>query len=433
MSVPERVHIVGIGGIGLSALARLLVAQGKIVSGCDRACSIVTEGLNQVGIETAPCHDVCHVTPDTDLLIYSDAVPEDNEERAQARALGIPELSYFQALGADANRYKVIAVSGAHGKTTTTAMLADVLEAGGLDPTSVVGSLRAKTKSNFHAGTGDYFVVEADEYRRHFLEFIPHVLIITNIDADHLDYYKDLPDVQSAFLELALKVPEDGFVICDPKNEKVRPVIEGIAGTVVDYTQYYDPALPLQVLPLHRINAAAVLAASDVLGVPPDVAREAIGSFTGTWRRFERKGVTRSGAVVYDDYGHHPTEVKATLESARRQFENKRIIVAFQPHLYSRTKLLMREFSHAFGAVDEVMLAPIYAAREAHDPTVSSETLAEKIREDGTQAQAFESLGAMEKYLLDTAGEGDIIITMGAGDIYKVGEAIIDPERSSAL
>ncbi|HVV15549.1 MAG TPA: UDP-N-acetylmuramate--L-alanine ligase [Candidatus Paceibacterota bacterium] len=425
----KKIYIVGIGGIGLSALAQLYLHEGASVSGSDRGDSPTTDLLRSKGIEIFIGHDAAHVPAGADLLVYSDAILEGSDgyvERLRARELGIPELSYFEALGKVTEGKKVIAISGAHGKTTTTAMMIDVAEAGRLDPTGIVGSLRAKTKSNFRAGKGEYFVVEADEYRRHFLNFAPHILVITNIEADHLDYYKDLADIQSAFRELIQKIPADGFVVCDTESVTVRPVVEGVACTVVDYRNYFDPALALKVLPLHRINAAAVLAVADILKIDLVVARQALADFAGTWRRFEYKGLTARGAAVYDDYGHHPTEIATTLKSVRQQFPDKRILVAFHPHLYSRTRIFMDEFAKAFMDADEVVVAPIFAAREEPDPSVSSAVLAERIEKEGRTARAAASLDEVTDYIKNEAKQGDIVVTMGAGDIYKAGEKAVE-------
>ncbi len=416
----KRIYIVGIGGIGLSALAQLLKSEGAQVSGSDRGESPTTELLRSKGIEVFIGHDAKHIPTDTTLLIYSDAIPKQNVERAHAYDMGIPQMSYFEALGSIANEKKIVAVSGAHGKTTTTAMLIDIFEDAGLDPIGVVGSIRAKTKSNFRAGKGEYFIVEADEYLRHFLQFEPRVLVITNIDEDHLDYYKDLADIQSAFNTLARKVPQDGFIICNPSNVKVQPALTGVVATVVDYTKYVDPNLPLKVLPLNRQNAAAATAAALAVGVTLEDAQATLQNFTGTWRRFEYKGENKNGAKIYDDYGHHPTEIEATLKSAREQFKDAKIIVAFHPHLYSRTKLLLKEFAGAFDAADEILIAPIFAAREAPDRSVSNEILAEEVRKRGKAAESIELEAVSER--IQKAQKGEIFITMGAGDIYKEAE-----------
>ena len=426
MDIPHRVHLIGIGGIGISALARLLLHAGHDISGTeDNESHETLDALRAAGVVISADLDPKNL-PAAECYIYSDAwLTKHIEVLAEARSRGVPCLSYFEAVGLLSRKFKVVAIAGAHGKTTTTAMMTDVFEAAGLDPTAVVGSLRAKTKSNFRAGNGEFFIVEACEYRRHFLQFTPHILVITNIDADHLDYFRDLADVQSAFRELAQKVPANGFIVCDPNDPKVAPVVAGLACTVVDYRKFFDPVLPLKVLPLHRINAAAVLAAADCAGIAAATARQALADFSGTWRRFEHKGTTVNGADVYDDYGHHPTEVRVTLASIREQFPGRRLVVAFQPHLYSRTKILMEDFATAFVSADEVLLAPIYAAREAPDPTVSSAILAEKISAHGVIARAFDSFAAIEAHLKETTRTGDLILTIGAGDIYKVGEALV--------
>lgn len=423
MQNAERIHIIGMGGIGISALARLLVAQGKQISGTeDNESKETLDPLRALGVEVSLDLDPKKL-PAADCYLFSDAwLTRHPEVLEEARTRGVPALSYFEALGQIANTYYLVAVSGAHGKTTTTAMLIDVLEAGGLDPTAVVGSLRAKTKSNFRAGGNKYFVVEADEYMRHFLQFTPSILLINNIDADHLDYYKDLADIQSAFRELAQKIPANGFVVCNPSDPKVAPVVEGIAATVVDYTKFFDPQLPLKVLPLHRINAAGVLAVANTLGVDSAVAKSALAEFSGTWRRFEYKGTTAKGALVYDDYAHHPLEIKTTLASILEQFPGKAVRVAFHPHLYSRTKILMDDFAKAFAGASDVVVAPIFAAREKPDSSVTSEILAARITAEGTPARAVESLEQITDYIQNEAGEGDLVVTMGAGDIYKAGE-----------
>ncbi len=418
----RRIHIIGIGGIGISALARLLVAEGKTISGTeDNESKETLDPLRMLGVEVSQNLDPKALLV-ADCYLFSDAwTTRHPEVMAEARSRGVPVLSYFEALGQIASTYYLIAVSGAHGKTTTTAMLIDVLEAGGLDPTAVVGSLRAKTKSNFRKGSSKYFVVEADEYLRHFLQFSPTILLINNVDADHLDYYKDLADIQSAFNELVRKVPKEGFVVCNPTDPKVVPVLDGVVATVVDYTTFFDPELPLKVLPLHKINAAGVLAVAKTVGIESSVAKKALAEFSGTWRRFEYKGTTANGALVYDDYAHHPLEIKTTLASIKEQFPNKKIRVAFHPHLYSRTKILMDDFAKAFSDASDVVIAPIFAAREKPDPSVSSEILAERITQEGTPARAVDSLEKITEYI-QQVGEGELVVTMGAGDIYKAGE-----------
>lgn len=420
----QHVHFIGIGGIGISALARLVLHEGKTVSGTNDSESPETLGaLREAGVtislDTAP-----KALPEADCYVYSDAWPDNFPAVVEAaRKTGKPTLSYFEALGAVANRYYLIAVAGAHGKTTTTAMTADVLEAAGLDPTVVVGSLRAKTKSNFRAGKSKYFVVEADEYRRHFLAFTPDILVITNIDADHLDYYKDLADIQDAFYTIASRVPEDGYIVCDTSYAALGTILKDAQAQIIDYRRFIDPMLALRVPGTHNVlNAAAVLAVAHALKIEDEVAKLALEDFTGTWRRAEYLGETEKGAVVYDDYAHHPVEIETTLKGFREKFKDKRMVVAFQPHLHSRTKAFFDEFARTLSIADEVLLAPIHEARKEADHSVSSEMLSKTI---GGKARAFDGYEAIASYLEESAGKGDLIITMGAGAINKVANMII--------
>ncbi len=428
----RNVHFIGIGGIGVSAVARMMLAQGKGVSGSDISPSRITKELAELGAHVSIGHKVENIPESADLMIYTIAVSPNNPEFEEATRRNIPAVSYPEFLGIISENMFTIAVSGTHGKTTTTAMVADVLWNEGINPTVIVGSLLEKGGSNFIAGEtpshifgqeyeNGVLVVEACEYQRSFLNIHPQVLIITNIDNDHLDYYKDIYDVISAFNEVARKVPESGFVIANTQNSYVKRALRGVKAVIVDYSSYNVSKLNLKVPGAHnKENAKAVLALVSVLRSDEIKAEEALENFSGTWRRFEYKGKTASGAEVYDDYAHHPTEVKATLAGTREKFPDKRIVVVFQPHLYSRTKLLLDDFARAFGDADEVILAPIYAAREPFDPSITSEILAEKIG-----ARALADFESVEKHLRDNLREGDIIITMGAGDIYKVGENLV--------
>lgn len=419
-----HVHFIGIGGIGISALARLALHEGKQVSGTNDSESPETLGaLREAGVPISLDTDPA-MLPEADWYVYSDAWPDNFPAVVEAaRKTGKPTLSYFEALGVVANRYYLIAVAGAHGKTTTTAMTADVLEAAGLDPTVVVGSLRAKTKSNFRAGKSKYFIVEADEYRRHFLAFTPDILVITNIDADHLDYYKDLADIQDAFRTLVARVPEDGFIVCDTSYTAVMDVLGEARAHIVDYRKYIDPMLALRAPGTHNVlNAAAVLAVAHALKIEDEVAKLALEDFKGTWRRAEYIGETEKGAIIYDDYAHHPTEIETTLKGFREKFKDKRMIVAFQPHLHSRTKAFFDEFARTLALADEIVLAPIHEARKEADHSVSSEKLAIAI---GDNARAFPSYEAIAEHLAARAGAGDLIITMGAGAINKVANMMV--------
>jgi UDP-N-acetylmuramate--alanine ligase len=423
--------MIGIGGIGMSALAQLFVHQGKVVSGSDRSISEKVEAvLKSCGIDVLKEHSANAIATNVDLVVYSDAVVVGSEgyvEREAAVARGIPTQSYFEALGKVAKDYRVVAVSGTHGKTTTTGMLGKILVDAGAAPTVVVGSIVADFGTNFVPGTSDIFVVEADEYREHFLNFTPEVLIINNIEHDHTDFYPTLSAMQSAFHALTLQVPEYGVIVTDPKHPNIAPVIAGVRARIVDYTKTSVPDL-LLIGEFNRNNARAAKEAVRAIAptVQSTVVDGALQSFKGSWRRFEFKGTMHTGALVYDDYAHHPTAVAETLRGIRERFPQKRVVVAFHPHLYSRTRDLLNEFARAFVDADFVLLAPIFAAREVDDGSVSSELLAVRISETGTPASAYGSLEAVA-HALSAYGDADtIIVTMGAGNIYTVAEALVN-------
>ena len=407
----------------MSALAQLLAAQGNNVSGSDRAESPTMDLLRERGIEVFMENDTCNVAEGTDLLVYSAAVHEDNPERVRARELGIPQLSYFQMLGSVSRRYRTIAVSGTHGKTTTTGMLALLLRDAGVSPSAIVGSIVSDFGSNYLSGESDLLVVEACEYQRHFLELNPDVLVITNLEFDHTDYYEDLEDVQDAFRTLIKKVPADGAIITDVEHPHIAPLLAGVEARIIDYTS--EPAYPLQ-LPgeFNEQNARAAAAAAKVVAPALQTVsiNRSLGAFKGTWRRFEKKGLM-NGVEVYDDYAHHPTAIKETLRALKARTKG-RVFVAFHPHLYSRTRDLIDGFARAFVDADEVLIAPIYAARETDDGSISSELVAERVTKEGTRARAMD-FDAIKDTLRAEAREGDVIMTMGAGDIYKVANALV--------
>lgn len=404
----------------MSALARFFLHEGKAVSGSDRAPSAITTALVGEGARVYSPQVAANITPDIELVVYTEAMAQDHEEMVAARALGVPMVNYFEALGMVANEYYLIAVAGAHGKTTTTAMIVDILEAAGLDPTAVVGSLRAKTGSNFRAGKSKYAVVEACEYKRDFLHLAPDVLVITNIDYEHVDYYKDLADVRSAFRALAEKVKEGGAVVADRTSPNVIPVLEGLAATVIDYRAEISLTLPLKQPGLHnRQNAAAAAAAAKFLGVEDSVVKVALTNFAGTWRRFEYKGEA-NGAPVYDDYAHHPTEIVAAIAGARELYPDKKLLVVFQSHTYSRTAELFDGFAEALAKTDEVLMMPIYAAREENVSGVSAEGLVAAIVEKGTKAEFVPTIEDAVNRVRTMATPGHVVVVMGAGTVTEV-------------
>ncbi len=419
----KKAHFIGIGGIGMSALAQYFKDQDVVVTGSDRERSPVTELLEKKGMRIVIGQKAENVPTGADMAVYSDAVPEDNLERARARELGIPQLSYFEMLGGVSKGKKTVAVAGTHGKTTTTGMLAKILSDAGASPTAVVGSIVKDFGSNYLHGDSDIFVVEACEYRNHLLELSPHVLVITNLEWDHTDYFPSLEALQDTFRKAIDKVPAEGIIVTDPNNRNIAPLLAVAKACVVDYTKEpsYDLRLPGE---FNQDNARAAAAAARAVlpSITDSIIAESLEAFQGTWRRFEYKGKTANGADVYDDYAHHPTAVKETLKALRAK-TNGKIIVAFHPHLYSRTRDLLDEFAVAFSDADKAFIAPIYAAREVDDGTISSEILAERIRATGIDATALD-LDVIEKKLAD-AEKGDTVITMGAGDIYKVANALV--------
>lgn len=403
------IYMVGIGGIGMSALAQLYHARGERVSGEDKVAGPTTELLQEKGIIVYIGEG--EAPEDTALVIFSDAIPAHNKARANARARGIRELSYFQALGEVSRSARTIAVAGTHGKTTTTAMLAKILIDAGKRPTVIVGSLMKDFGSNFVAGDPNLLVVEACEYRDHVLELTPDILVLTNIEWDHTDWFVTEAALRATF-------------------ERARQM----AKTVIDADVYQaEPAYATSLIgDFNRDNARAAAAAAKAAfpDISPEHIARSLKEFQGTWRRFERVGTTREGAVVFDDYAHHPTAVRKTLEAARAddpRIHTASLVVVFQPHLYTRTRDLMQEFAAAFGAADQVIVAPIYGAREAPIPGITNETLAAAIEAHGTTARAMNSFSEIETYLHSVSNSETRIITMGAGDVYTIAKRLIDP------
>lgn len=416
----SRIHFIGIGGIGMSALARFFLTEKKQVSGSDRALTPITEALQTEGVRIFTEQVPENISEDVDLVVYTEAMSKDHPEMVAASRLGIPMVNYFEALGLAMNPYYLIAIAGTHGKTTTTAMITDIFEAAGKDPTAIIGSLRSKTKSNFRAGKSKYAVVEACEYKRDFLHLKPDVLVITNIEFEHTDYYTDLADVQRAFRQLVEQINEGGVVIANLKDPHVAAVLEHAPVKVIDYMEFLDLSLPLKQPGIHnKQNAAAALAVADREKLDAEGARAAVVNFTGTWRRFEYKG-TYNGAPVYDDYAHHPTEIKATLSGARELYPDKRIVAIFEPHTFSRTASLFEEFARAFGFADEVLLMPIYAAREENVSGVSSRELSVKALEFNENVLYVPGYDEALAMLRETTTEKDVVIVLGAGTITRL-------------
>ena len=425
LSKIKKSHFTGIGGIGVSAIARMMLAEGKIVSGSDVSDSAIIDELRKLGAKIFLGHNADNVADDVDLVVYTPAVTTDNPELKKAVELNAPMLSYPEMLGLISKDKYTIAVSGAHGKTTTTAMIGKILIDAGFYPTVIVGGLLKDSKSNFVAGKSEYFVVEACEYKKSFLNLNPKIIVITNIDNDHLDYYGNLENIKKAFGEFAAKLPKEGYLVCDPNDENLKDIIKEAKFKIIDYTKVNNN-FSLKIPGEHNIkNAQAAIVAAEILGVDSKKAENSLESFEGTWRRFEYKGETKNGVLVYDDYGHHPTEIKATLKGAREFFGGKKIWCVFQPHLYSRTKLLFGDFGKSFSDADEIILADIYAAREPKDEGINSKMLEEEITKNGGKARYMKSFEKITGFLAENAKKGDVIITMGAGDVFKIGENLL--------
>lgn len=450
----KKIHCIGIGGIGLSAIAEILMSRGYQMSGSDMKESEITDKLIEDGAKIYFEHKAENVE-DVELIIYSAAVGKDNPELVRAAELGIPAITRAQALGALMSEYdNSIAVSGTHGKTTTTSMVSLILKNAAKEPTILVGGNLPEINGNVYIGTNNYFITEACEYMDSFLSLKPKIEIILNIDSDHLDYFKDIEHITSSFSEFAKLVPEDGVVIAYDANPFVKSVIEGLPNAVTfginESCDYYavdivfnNDGMPkfdvyhggeklchleLTVPGEHNmLNALSAFACSHILGVEVEDIVKTLEVFKGTQRRFDVLGETKTGIKIIDDYAHHPTEIKATL-SAVKNMKHNTLWCLFQPHTYTRTIALMDEFAESFGDADKIVLAEIYAAREKNIHKVSSTALLDKIKAFDPDADAcyFEKFDEIVEYVLANAKEGDLVLTMGAGDIYKVGEMIME-------
>lgn len=422
----KKIHFIGIGGIGVSAIARMMLVEGKKVSGSDNSASEITDVLQKEGAHIFKNQDVKNLESGIDLVVYTAAIPKDNTELLEAQKRNIPILSYSEMLGLVSQNKKVIAVSGTHGKTTTTGMLAEILINVGIDPTVIIGSLLKNPRTNFVAGKGEYFLTEADEYKKSFLSLSPYILVITNIDLDHLDFYKNLSDIQNAFIELVQKIPENGVLVCDPNNPHLQPVIKKTKCKIIDYKSESLDGLKLQVPGVHnKENAQVAVAVSGALGIDRKKVFDSLNAFTGVWRRFDFKGKTKSGALVYDDYAHNPQKVRAVILGAKEMFPEKRIVAVFQPHLYSRTKLFLKDFGESLSLADSVILLPIYGAREKFDSSVSSNMLAREIERKNVYVITALNLEDLKNKLNTDLKDGDVCLLIGAGDIYTIAPEII--------
>ena len=448
----KKIHFIGIGGISMSGLAEILLKRGYSVSGSDRQNSQIVNKLKNIGAKIYIGHDASNISKDIDLVVYTAAISCDNPELCRAKELNIKTMDRAEFLGAVMLGHKYnVAVAGTHGKTTTTSMLAHVVIEEKLDPTILVGGNLDIINGNVLAGESDYFVTEACEYKASFLKFHPYVGIILNIDADHLDYYKDINHIKDTFNEFINIIPQDGYLVCNADDSNVKDVLKAnhkcniytyginagdfraknISYNNLGYGSYdlYNNdkflfKINLSVPGEHNIlNSLSVACTSIALNISNESIINGIASFKGTHRRFEVKG-SKDNVTVIDDYAHHPTEITATLNAAKH-YPHKELYVVFQPHTYTRTKSLFEDFSKTFDSVDHLLLGDIYAAREKDTGVVSSSMLGDAIRARNVDALNFHSFDEILSHLKSSAKPGDLIMTIGAGDIYEVGEMFL--------
>ena len=449
---PIHVYFMGIGGISMSGLAQILLSRKFTVSGSDMNESALTKQLVAEGAHIYYGQQRSHIDDTVDLVVYTAAIHEDNPEFQDAVRRKIPLISRAQLLGQLMRNYKLpIAVSGTHGKTTTTSMISDVLLASNTDPTLTIGGILPSIGGNIRIGRSPYFVTEACEYTNSFLNFFPKISIILNVEADHMDFFNDIEEIRDSFHRFASLLPDDGTLIINNEITGLSAICDRLSCKVLRYgftddcdyyatdIQYTPPGqscflfhrkghapvnVTLGVPGKHNVsNSLSVLALSDLLGLSMEKTLKALSHFSGSKRRFELKG--RLGEItIIDDYAHHPTEIRATLEAAKA-WPHHRIWCIFQPHTYTRTKAFLAEFAEALSLADEIVLADIYAAREINTIGITSLTLKEEIEKSGKTCYYFPTFDEIENFLLKNSVNGDLLITMGAGDIVKVGESLL--------
>ena len=421
----KKVHVVGIGGIGISAMAKYLHHIGKVVVGTNDCDSPQTlEKLEKKGVQIFYDLDVLNITPDTELIVYTDAwLTMHPDFMGEVRSLGIPTLSYFEALGEVTKTKTTIAVAGTNGKTTTTGMLAKLLIDAGLSPTVFVGSILKDFDSNFIPGDSDLLVVEACEYKNHVLKLHPKHLVLLNIELDHTDFFEDIEGMQDTFRKAAEALPHDGVLVTNPVDPNISVILEGIEHKVVDYSSEVVTKLNL-IGEFNVQNAKAAQAAAKLVSENHDTFDKSLETYAGSWRRFDFKGTTKHGALLYDDYAHHPIAIEGTIAGARAKYPEKHIVVVFHPHLYSRTKSLFEDFVNALATADRVILAPIFKARETPDPSISHTMLATEVTKKGIDSVSYNTFAEIQEVIESTTTANDLVITMGAGDIYKVADRI---------
>ena len=449
---PIHIHFIGIGGISMSGLAEILLKEGFTVSGSDTKESPLTKKLESEGAHIIYGQKAENITPGIGCVVYTAAISRGNPELIEAVAQKIPMLTRAEFLGQLMKNYDTpIAVSGTHGKTTTTSMISHILLEADLDPTISVGGILKAIGGNIRVGNSGTFITEACEYTNSFLNFFPKISVILNIEEDNLDFFKDLEDIRHSFRQFTSLLPEDGTLFIDGEIKDHQEIYQGLPCRVVTYgprADYdysatdisydenghvsfdllrhgeYADHIVLSVTGDHNVsNALSAIAVADLLDIPMDVTKKGLFSFTGTDRRFEYKGEW-NGVTIVDDYAHHPTEIEATLKAAQHSPHNA-VWCVFQPHTYTRTKAFFHEFAEALSHADHLVLADIYAARETDTLGISSKDLADEAAKLGTDTHYFPDFEQIEAFLKENCRPGDLLITMGAGDVVTIGEDLL--------
>ena len=448
---PCHVYFCGIGGISMSGLAEILLSRGFTVSGSDMKESELTRILEEKGAKVFIGQRSENITADIDLLVYTAAISKDNPEWIAMTDMEIPNISRAQLLGQIMKNFDLpIAISGTHGKTTTTSMITEILVHADTDPTVSVGGMLKSIGGNLRIGHSPYFVTEACEYTNSFLSFFPKIALILNIEEDHLDFFKDIDDIRNSFKKFASLLPKDGTLIINSEIDRLDIITGSIKCPYITYgmndnADYYatditydelahptyilhspsgEAKVSLNVPGIHNVyNSMAAIAFSDAAGIDRITALDALLGFCGTDRRFEKKGEI-GGVTIIDDYAHHPTEIKATLRAAQN-YPHKTLWCVFQPHTYTRTKAFLSDFAEALSLADKIVLADIYAAREKNTIGISSLDLKAEIEKLGKECYYFPTFDEIENFLLENCSQSDLLITMGAGDIVKVGESLL--------
>ena len=426
-----KIHFIGIGGIGVSALARYYLEKGHEISGSDLISSEITACLKEKGVKLSiGKHKIENLPKDIDLIVYSPAVPENNPEIKKAKKLGIKCQTYPQALGELTKQHFTIAVSGTHGKSTTTSMIGLLLVKAGFDPTVIVGTkLKEFGNSNCRVGKSKYLVIEADEWQASFLNYWPKIIVLTNIEKEHMDFFKDMDHVFEVYTKYLNNLPKDGILVANKDNQNVRKIAEKFPNSKYYSIEQKESKKLRNILEIpgeHNVsNALAALSVAQILEIPDQISFESLGEYKGSWRRFEIKQliINQKQITIISDYAHHPTEIKVTLKAAREKYPDKKIWCVFQPHQYQRTHYLWDDFVKTFrqAPIDKLIITDIYDVAGRENKEIKSKTNSEKLIKQINQSWAlYLPKNQIMSYIKQNLKPGNILIIMGAGDIYKI-------------